>query len=106
MKKLISLILALFMLCTFSTALAEEAPGEDNAKAREDGAITVSVDGEDWVFYLESAKLYDYMNEMWVTYYAFNPRSETYYKLQLSFSDDIKPGEYEAGSADARITFD
>lgn len=102
MKKLISLILALCMLCTLSTALAEEA--QENAKTQEDGTITVSVDGEDWVFYLESAKLMKQLDEMWITYYAFNPRGETYYKLFLRFSDDIKPGEYKAGSADLSIS--
>ncbi len=104
MKKLIGLILSLCMLCTFNTALAEEAPVEGSPKPQEDGVITVSVDGEDWDFYLESAKLYKSMDEMWVTYYAFNPRGETYYQLRLVFSDDIKPGKYKASSSDVRIT--
>jgi len=102
MKKLISLILALCMLCTLSTALAEEAP--ESAKPRKDGVITVSVDGEDWDFYLEAAKIYKSMDEMWITWYAFNPRGETYYKLQMVFSDDVKPGKYKTSSSDVRIT--
>ncbi len=100
MKKLISLILALCMLCTLSTAMAEE---EVEKGVGEDGSITVSVDGEEWTFYLESAKLLQSLDQMWVTYYAFNPRGETYYKLQLTFSDDIKPGEYKTGTADVSI---
>lgn len=104
MKKLISLILALCMLCTLSTAMAEDASAADNAKSQEDGTITVSVDGEEWVFYLESAKLLPSLDQMWATYYAFNPRGETNYKLLLKFSDDIKPGKYKTGTADVSIS--
>ncbi len=100
MKKLISLILALCMLCTLGTAAA----AEDSGSVGEDGSITVIVDGEEWIFYLESAKLLPSLDQMWATYYAFNPRGETYYKLLLKFSDDIKPGEYKTGTADVSIS--
>ncbi len=100
MKKIISLILALCMLCVLGAAAA----GDDSGSVGEVGSITVSVDGEEWIFYLESAKLLPSLDQMWVTYYAFNPRGETYYKLLLKFSDDIKPGEYKTGTADVSIS--
>lgn len=77
----------------------------DNGNATEDGVLTIRVDGEEWLFYLESAKLYPSLEKMAVTYYAFTPRGETYYKLRLSLSDGIKPGEYETNSAEVSIAF-
>lgn len=100
MKKLISLILALCVFC----ALGAAAAAEDSGSVGEDGSITVSVDGEEWTFYLESAKLYPSLDQMWVTYYAFNPRGETQYKLSLTLSSDLKPGEYQTKKADVFIS--
>ena len=115
-KYQVALIMTAIFLCTPCLTLAAESgveteaadlnsarQTEDNGDFGEEGTILVSVDGEDWLFYLESA--HQSLDKMWVTYYAFNPRGETYYKLRISLSDDVKPGEYETASADATIAF-